>query len=257
MEPTTLQAQQAAIQEVRTRYERGELSIEEFKRALDALVLAEDADECQAILAALPRSPAAPLAALEQPRALTPAPTPETPHKRIVAFMSQTKKLRRPWRLMPSTHIVAVMGEAQFDLNLADLPPRAKIQVTAVMGEVKLYVPPSTRVTVRSTVLLGEVDALGESTGGVITSGHEQHEPADGTPRAELEIDLFVLMGEVKVVVAEGPTISISELVRNALRAAAEGMQRGLQGTSPRPVLGSGREPPRLPGAPETSRREG
>src|SRR5512146_887592 len=49
--------QHAAIHEVRERYARGDLSFETFKRGLDALVLAHDADECRAILEALPSLP--------------------------------------------------------------------------------------------------------------------------------------------------------------------------------------------------------
>src|SRR5262249_10239590 len=130
VEPTPLEAQQAAIQEVRTRYERGELSFEEFKRALDAVVLAQDADECQAILHALPKAThATGLAALDPPAPPVPAPLVEAQGKRIVAFMGQVKKLRRAWRLAPNTHTVAFMGEVDLDLNLADLPPQAKLRI--------------------------------------------------------------------------------------------------------------------------------
>src|SRR5262249_499342 len=126
VEPTPLQAQQAAIQEVRARYERGELSFEDFRRVLDALVLARHADECEAILHALPESSGArALAALDPPAPLAPAPVVETPRRRMVAFMGQVKKLRRTWRLEPSTHTVAFMGEVDLDLNLAELPPQA------------------------------------------------------------------------------------------------------------------------------------
>lgn len=257
VEPTPLQAQQAAIQEVRTRYERGELSFEDFKRALDALVLAQDADECQAILHALPTShTATALAALDPPAPPVPAPLVETQRKRIVAFMGQVKKLRRAWRLEPNTHIVAFMGEVDLDLNLADLPPQAKMQVTAIMGAVTIYVPPSARVTVRSTVLLSDVNALGESTNGVVAFGHEQHDPAGAAPKADIEIEAFVLMGNVKVVLAERPTVSISEMVRTALRAAAEGMQRGLQAPRPQASLDAAPGQPRLPRAAEPPRRD-
>ena len=184
MEPTPLQAQQAAIQEVRARYERGELSFEDFKRALDALVLAQDADECQAILQALP-----PLIPQRHWRRSTACPAPPVPapqvmrqRKRMVAFMGQVKKCAAPGG--SNQHdTVAFMGEVNLDLNLADLPPQAKMQLTVIMGEVTIYVPPSARVTVRSTVLLSEVNALGESTNGVVGFGHEQHDPRAGLPR--------------------------------------------------------------------------
>lgn len=262
VEPTPLQAQQAAIQDVRARYERGELSFDDFKRALDALVLAQDADECQAILQALPSSAdshtATALAALEPPAPPAPAPatTTEMPRKRMVAFMAQVKKMRRAWRLSPNTQTVAFMGEVDLDLNLADLPPQAKIDITAIMGEVVIYAPPSAHVTVRSTVLLGEVDALGENIGGVVSFGHEQHDPVGAAPRADIEINAFVLMGSVKVIVAERPSVSIKEMARETLRAAFEGMQRGLQGTRPQASLDTPQGQPRLPRTAEPPRRE-
>ncbi len=258
MEPTPLQAQQAAIQEVRARYERGELSFEDFRRALDALVLAQNADECQAILHALPASShATALAALDPPAPPAPAPMVETPRKRMVAFMGQVKKLRRAWRLAPSSHTVAFMGEVQLDLNLAELPPQAKMQLSVIMGTVTIYVPPSVRVSVRSTVLLGEADALGENTNGVVAFGHEQHDPMGAAPRADLEIEAFVLMGQVKVVLAEKPRVSISEIVRETIRAAALGLQRGIQAPAAQASLDTAQGQPRLPQAPEPPRRDG
>src|SRR5579872_5490300 len=126
VQPGAVAAQRAAIQEARTRYERGELTYDAFRRALDALVLARDAAECQAILDALPVSPLAALSALDAPP--LPIPTTAAPpeRKRIVAFMSQVKKLRRPWQLGESTDAIAFMGEIKLDLRLAELPPQAR-----------------------------------------------------------------------------------------------------------------------------------
>jgi Cell wall-active antibiotics response 4TMS YvqF len=257
MEPTAMNAQQTAIQDVRARYERGELSFDEFRRALDALVLARDADECQAILRELPASPQAPLAVLEpMPPPATPTPA-EQRHKWIVAFMGQTKKMRRPWRLAPATDALAIMGEVKLDLSVAQLPPRAKIQVAAVMGSVTLFVPRSTRVAVRSVVLLGDASALGEHANGVVAFGHEEHTPAAGPAVAELEVEAFVLMGNVQVVLTDRPIVSVSELVRDALRAAADGVRRGLQqGASPAPGAGGApdAEGARLAGPAESPR---
>lgn len=246
MEPTTtLTAQQRTIQEARARYEQGELSYEAFREALDALVLAQDADECQRILDALPTSPLAPLAALDA--AVAPLATPD--HKSIVAFMGQTKKMRSPWKLARSTNTVAFMGEVQLDLGRAALPPQATMRVAAIMGTVTLYVPRNLRVTVRSTVLLGDLNALGESTSGVIAFGHEEHSPAIDTPAADLEIEVFLLMGNVKVQLTDGPTVSIREMAQAVLKEALSGVRRGLaQGATPRQSLDAPPTPRTLPG---------
>ena len=248
-ESPRLAAQRAAIQEARARYERGELSYETFRRALDALVMARDADECQTILRALPTSPLAPLAALESSPASAPAVAgaePHEHHKWIVAFMSQIKKLRRPWQLQPSTDVVALMGEAKLDLRLAEMPAQARLRVTAIMGTVVILVPPTARVSVRSTFIMSDTHALGESISGVIAFGHDQHVPTTDPATTHLDIEIFALMGNVKVALANATRVEINELVRDALQAVAVGVRRGLrQGASQYPTLRpGGADPP-------------
>lgn len=227
---TDLPAQQAAIQEARAHYERGELTFDAFRRALDALVLARDADECQAILDALPISPMTALSSLGASPIPAPTAAPPPDHKWVVAFMSQIKKLRRSWQLAASTHAVAFMGEIKLDLRLAELPPQARLHVTAIMGSVTIYVPRSMRVAVRTAVFMGDTRAFGESIGGMVVFGHDEHVPTAGASPARLDIEVLSVMSSVKVVLTDGkPAVSIGELVREALRAIADGAQRGLR----------------------------
>lgn len=235
LEPTTPTAQHAAIQELRARYERGDISFEAFRQALDALVIARDAAECQTILRSLPTSPLAALATLEH---TPPAPPMSSrQHGRIVAFLGQTKKLRRPWRLPSSAQALACMGEIKLDLRLAQLPPRVHLRVSAIMGTVTLYVPRAMRVSVRTRMLLGDANALGESVSGVLAFSHEEHIPAGEPAQVELEIDTFIFMGNVKVVLADGPALSIGQLVREALLAVAAGLERGWRQGASQPSL--------------------
>lgn len=229
-------AQEAAIADVRARYERGDLSFEAFRRALDAVVLARDAEECRVILNALPSTPLAPLNALERSTAVAL----EMPPVRIIAFMGQTKKLRRPWQLAPNAEAVAFMGEIKLDLRYADLPARARLQVTAVMGSVLILVPRNVRVAVHSTILLSDTNMLGEGTSGVVGSSHERHEPKGEPAIADIEIEVFALMGNVKVQLVDESMVSVNELVRDALRAVISGVRQGLQ---------QGRDPRALPRA--------
>lgn len=231
-----LAAQQAAIQEARARYERGDLSFEGFHRALDAIVLARDADECQIILNALPSAPLAPLNALDRPSLSAPSELPT----RIVAFMGQTKKVRRAWQLAPSTEAVAFMGEVKLDLRRAEMPARARLQVTAVMGTVLILVPRNVRVSASSTVWLSDTNLLGESVSGVVGSGHEQHDPTGEPAISDIEIEVFALMSNVKVLLVDESAVSVNELVREALRAVVSGVRQGLQ---------QARDPRALPGA--------
>src|SRR5690242_7252932 len=85
--------QQSAMEELRERYARGGLPLDEFRRVMGQLMVTTDPAECQAILDALPAEP-------EQPRAVS-APLPAT--SRPLATSS------RPGR---PHHISALFGEA-------------------------------------------------------------------------------------------------------------------------------------------------
>jgi hypothetical protein len=230
-ESVLLATQRAAIQDLRTRFERGELPIETFRETLDALVLARDPDECQSLMRQLPAAPLSILSALEPASTVLVAPV-SYPHRRIVAFMSTVKKLRRAWRLAPLTRVIAFMGDVQLDLSKADLPPQARMRVYSIMGSVRILAPKDVHVTVRSTALLGDVNALGESVSGVAAWGHEEHEPSlEAEPvdaRAQIEIEAFTLMGNVHVKLITPQIPTIGSLVRDVLQAAAMGVRRGL-----------------------------
>jgi Cell wall-active antibiotics response LiaF, C-terminal len=230
-ETALLAAQRVAIQDLRTRFERGELPIETFRETLDALVLARDPDECQSLMRQLPVAPLSILSALEPASVVMVTPV-SYPHRRIVAFMSAVKKMRRAWRLAPLTRVVAFMGDVQLDLSKADLPSQARMRVYSIMGSVRILAPKDVRVIVRSTALLGDVNALGESVSGVAAWGHEEHEPAleeeAMEARAEVEIEAFTLMGNVHVKLIQPQIPTIGSLVRDVLQAAALGVRRGL-----------------------------
>lgn len=250
MESPLVVAQRAAIQEARARYERGEISVDVFRAALDAITEAPDVGTCEAIIAEMPHSPLAVLAALE------PAPQPAAPApvvtqtsgagrgvSRIVAFMGETKRAGRPWTLAPDAHIGCMMGEVRVDLRSAKLPPQATLHVSVTMGETRIIVPRGVRVTARTRVIMGEANVLGESIAGLVASGEEEHEPSPGAPLAELEIHARVIMGELKIVLADSSDISIAELAQETLRAALAGVRDGLiAGSTQHATLGPGVE---------------
>jgi cell wall-active antibiotic response 4TMS protein YvqF len=251
MESPLVVAQRAAIQEARARYERGEISVDVFREALDRITEAPDVGTCEAIIAEMPHSPLAVLAALE------PAPQPATPAvvvapspgggrgvSRITAFMGETKRAGRPWTLAPNAHIGCVMGEVRVDLRSAKLPPQATLHVAVTMGETRIIVPRGVRVTARTRVIMGEATVLGETISGMVASGEEEHEPPTGEQLAEIEIHARVIMGELKIVLADSTDISIAELARETLRAALVGVRDGLaSGAAQRPALNPGATP--------------
>lgn len=246
-------AQRSAILQLRARYERGELPFDTFRTTLDTITEAQNVDECASILRDLPHSPLATLAALEPPQvAQVPsvrAPlAPSTPRKRISAFMSETKKTRSAWTLAPHTDVRTLMGSIRLDMRRAQLPPEAYLRVRATMGEVIILVPDDVAVAVRSTAIMGEVIAMGESIAGMIASGEEEHTPTHIEPRARLTIDVSTLMGSVNVRLVNNTTAAISDLARDALRAALEGVRRGFENGSYSEPLPAPNPRPGLPG---------
>jgi hypothetical protein len=233
-------AQRAAIQDVRLRYERGELTLETFHRALDALLMAESADECEAVLREVRSSSMAlptALAALDPPVPDSPS-TSSSPASlsrtaTITAILGNTRKMRQAWRLAAATHAKVVMGDLKLDLSRATVPPRAQLEIVNVMGSVAIYVPRAMRVHVVSRVVLGEVHTFGEVTGGIVSGSHEEHMPESAAigdaAVPELRIDVRCYLGNVKIVVVDGPVVSIGEVVRLAMRTVTERISRGLQ----------------------------
>jgi hypothetical protein len=226
--PQPITPQQAAIRAVRERYERGDIPFEVFKQALDDLLEARDEDECQAIMRALPVSAADKLKALDLPATVTPlaATTPAMPARRtgwLVMLMGELKRTKRRWRLAERTNCLLLMGEVRLDLSMATLPRQGVLRLFGLMGQMTVYVPRNVAVRVRSMVLLGEANALGESTGGIFAMGHaESHGPesepdtSQEQPVAYLDIYSFLGMGEVTIKQVDAPAVTIAETARAA-----------------------------------------
>jgi len=208
--------QQEAMRVLRERYERGEIEFDTFQRGLDALLLARDADECQAIMNNLPQLPVSKLDQLDalsshsSRPASAPAPfrTSGQP-KRLVALFSEVKRVNRAWRLDPDTTGGAVFGEMKLDLNLAALPSHATMTLSAVFGELTIYVPETARVRVRASAFMGEVNIFGESSGGifvrdeVISEGtNPNHQEA-----ATIDLDVRAIFGQVNIIQGENPSL--------------------------------------------------
>jgi Cell wall-active antibiotics response 4TMS YvqF len=210
--------QQAAIETLRERYTRGEITYETFRRGLDALMLAHSPEECDTVLQALPASPTASgMRALETNETVpsppaAPAPTPGRT-KWLVMLMGELKRTRRPWRLAENTLCFTLMGATKLDLSLATLPRSGSLRILAGMGEVTLYVPRSISVTIRAMTLLGETKALGEEAAGILapvyTRTHDEDDPS--APQTHLEIDALMVMGSIKVIQVNRPAVRVRE----------------------------------------------
>jgi hypothetical protein len=215
MQKPALTPQQEAIREVRARYERGDIPFERFEYALNALLAAQSPDECRAIVQELPTSPVAVLDGLN-PLPATPAITkPKLPKRSwLVSIIGEFSRIKRPWRMGQHTTAVLGIGEIELDISLASMPAQSVLDVFALIGEATLYVPSSIHVKVRSFALIGEINAFGESRAGIFTSLNEEEYPARGAGAENapyLEINAFMLIGEVNIKQVDAPVVTLTE----------------------------------------------
>lgn len=207
--------QQEAIQVVRTRYEQGILTFEQFEYGLNALLLAQTPEECQRIVDELPSTTAT--SVLRAPVPQPPTGTPAVYH--LVGTVGELKRMRRPWRLEPHTRVRMWLGQVKLDLSLASLPPQGVLEVVVPIGEVVIYVPREVHVTLSAFALIGEVQALGEERTGVFARLHQEVFPAESLPAASaphVELRLKTIIGSVKVIRVDGPVLALKDMIKEA-----------------------------------------
>jgi hypothetical protein len=246
MESPLVVAQRAAIAEVRARYVRSEITVEQLKRALDAITEAQQLSVVEEIITRLPTPPHSALPAFEAPSPPGPVEKPTVVSRghgvsRVSSIMGKTHRVGKPWTLAPQSRVSSTLGETVVDLCQAKLPPHGVMRVNVFMGETRLLIPRGVRVSARTRVFMGGAKTFGESVEGLVASGEEEYEPASGEPIAELEIDALVIMGTLKIIVADISGMSISELAREVLKGALEGVRaRLVQGAVQQATLNTG-----------------
>jgi Cell wall-active antibiotics response LiaF, C-terminal len=193
--------QQSAMEELRERYARGGLPLDEFRRVMGQLMVTTDPAECRAILDSLPPEPeqsravAGPLPASSRP--LGPMHTGRT--HRISAFFGQVNRTDALWDLGPETLVNATFGEAQIDVRMARLSEGENIlRLNALFGEIKVIVPQGLRIYMDSSARFGEVKAPGHSIGGITMSDEFTLGAADTA--SYLRIEANATFGEIKVI---------------------------------------------------------
>ena len=208
-----LTPQQEAIRELHGRYERGELSFEDFDKALDQVLQAQSPEECWAVLQNLPHSPVLALSALETPVSRPAVPVP--PSHWIGSLIGEIKRVRHPWKLAQQTTALMAIGEIELDLSMAALPQQGTLRVDVLIGEVKIYVPRTVHVSVQTTAVIGEVNALGHKSEGIIAHSQAESyaEDVQETAAPRLEIQVNMLIGEARVIQIDNPVI-VDKLAR-------------------------------------------
>jgi hypothetical protein len=189
---------EAVVERLRVATVEGRLTLGELTERTGAAYTATTRGDLVPITADLPAVPGSPAAPAR--------PDARADREWVVAVMADSKRQGR-WRVERPLVALAVMGDVVLDLRGAEVPRGdVDITATAVMGDVKIYVPdgvdvqlsgiavmgdkkvkvreapagqPAPRVVVRATVVMGDVKVLGDSYA----------EPARRTLRAWLSRD--------------------------------------------------------------------
>jgi Domain of unknown function (DUF1707)/Cell wall-active antibiotics response 4TMS YvqF len=173
---------EAVVERLRVATVEGRLTMTELTDRTGAAYTATTRGELASITADLPAVPGA--------SAVPARAAGRSSREWVVAVMGDSKRLGR-WRVEGPLAAVAVMGDVVLDLRGAEVPEgEVEIVATAVMGDVKVYVPDGVdvrlsgiavmgdkkvqvreappgrmapRVTVRATALMGDVKVVGDS----------------------------------------------------------------------------------------------
>ncbi|MFI5273659.1 MAG: LiaF domain-containing protein [Ktedonobacterales bacterium] len=187
--------QQTAMDELRERYARGGLPLDEFRRLMGTLMVTTDPAECQAILDQLPAT-AVRAVSVPLPHARADA---DARVHRISAFFGEVDRTGALWELGPETHVNATFGEARLDVRMARLSEGENVLVlNALFGEIKVIVPEGMQVVMESTVRFGQVTAPGHGIGGVTM--RDAFMLGANKTASSLRIQANATFGEVKVI---------------------------------------------------------
>ncbi len=195
-------ARERAIRLLTDRFADDTLTVDEFEARLDRMYQASVPADLDALTADLvgaaavagaPRTPGGATAAIARAASGARAyPVPgETPAlRRIFALMSEQKKTGR-WIVPRRLDVRAIMSDLFIDLRDAALPPEfCEIDLTAVMSNVKLLVPPGIVVEGLLTSVMASVGNDAEDDGRLPTSA------------VRVRLTGMALMAEVRVRVA-------------------------------------------------------
>lgn len=159
--PSLENDRERTIQALCAHYASDHLTTQELELRFDRAFEAHDASELRTLLINLPALP---------PMVAAPAPfysmAPDRgsgavthPEKRYLAMMSEVKKTGT-WTVSPRTVATAIMGTIRLDLREALLPGTdVEIEVTAVMAEIIIIVPPGLRLECDGFAFMGEFES--------------------------------------------------------------------------------------------------
>jgi hypothetical protein len=151
----------------------GRLTLEEFSERVETALTARTAADLTAATAGLETERFLPGTELE-------------PEDLVVAVLGDSRRKGR-WRLKPRTTAIAVAGDCELDLRNAEVTSaEVEIAAYALMGDVKVIVPPGMRVELTGVALMGDKEAK-----------LKKSRPLPGAPL--IRVRAYALMGDVTV----------------------------------------------------------
>jgi hypothetical protein len=184
---------EAVVERLRVATVEGRLTLSELTERTEAAYTATTRGELVSITADLPAvsgSPAAPM-----------RPIARDDREWVVAVMGDSKRQGR-WRVEGPLAAVAVMGDVVIDLRGAEVPRGdVDITATAVMGDVKIFVPDGVDVQLSGIAVMGDKKV-------------KVREAPAGQTAPRVVVRATAIMGDVKVM-----GDSYAEPVRRTLRA--------------------------------------
>ena len=184
---------EAVVERLRVATAEGRLTFGELTERTEAAYTATTRGELVPITADLPEvssPPAAPVRAAARAE-----------REWVVAVMGDSGRQGR-WRVERPLAAVAVMGDVVLDLRGAEVPQgHVDITATAVMGDIKIYVPDGVDVQLSGIAVMGDKKVA-------------VREAPAGRTAPRVVVRATVVMGDVKVI-----GDSYAEPVRRTLRA--------------------------------------
>lgn len=164
------------------------LSLEDLERRIELAYRASDVAALRALTKDLP-APGTPGQVAVRPSA---APVPEVfapASGRIMSIMGQTKR-HGVWQPPRDLRVVSIMSETTLDFTEAQLAPGVtEVELSAVMAQVKIVVPPGVRVVTEASAFMAEVN------------DNAVDPPPVGSGAPVIRITGWVFMAELKVTV--------------------------------------------------------
>jgi hypothetical protein len=169
---------EAVVERLRVATVEGRLTLSELTQRTEAAYTATTRGDLVPITADLP--------AVSGPAAAPMRPTAPMEREWVVAVMGDTKRQGR-WRVERPLAAVAVMGDVVLDLRGAEVPQgEVDITATAVMGDVKIYVPDGVDVQLSGIAVMGDKKV-------------KVREAPPGQTTPKVVVKATVIMGDVKV----------------------------------------------------------